>query len=361
MLTIFIDALSHQVAMSLYKDDASLFLGNMPQRLQAGAGYSSNLHWELFTGAQADRLNFFCDWGLKEQYSFDETPPLLHQVLQYTDRNNLFNAIIRILRRKLARTDDNIPWSQKRHFERGGTYLFSSDQPGAKTERDRLGVLDEGDYQATLAKIDQKISNGQANVFAVINELDGVGHKVGGSAPEYAVLARRILQRAQKTIQHYRRCFPMERIRLLSDHGMHDVLYCVDPTSVVLRRLGQPGRDYVYYTDSVYLRAWFRTDEAAKRFDAAISQIPAARRLGTRERARLGISNQHFADLIYVLCDGAVFSPNMFSLWVRQGPQGMHGYLSDSSWSCGFYVDNWGDSERAVITPGEIPGRAAHA
>lgn len=354
MLTIFIDALSHRVACNLFAENPSLLLDRAPQRLKAGAGYSSNLHWQLFAGLTADQLGFFCDWGLNADQSYAHLPGSLNRLLQKTEGNSLFNGLVRIARRKLARQDDNIPWSQRHHFRRTGSYLFSTPDAIATAERARLGVIEAGSYPATLDATDAAISAGRRTILAVINELDGLGHKVGGSAPDYTRLARQVLERAQQTVRLYRAAFPSSQVRLMSDHGMHDVHYSIDPSNSVLRHMGLPGHDYLFYTDSVYLRAWFRTPDHAARFTAVTNSIPALRVLAPTERAELGIYDTRFGDVIGVLADGAVFAPNMFSLWVRGGPCGMHGYLSDNSWSCGFYVDDGLKSQSTLITPREV-------
>ncbi|WP_372841363.1 hypothetical protein, partial [Phaeovulum sp.] len=306
-----------------------MLLDLAPQRLVAGAGYSSNLHWQLFTGSSADCMGFFCDWGLKSGQFSDEAASTAHRLLARTDRNLLFNALLRVAARKLGRRDDNIPWSERRHFDSRGTYLFNSSGLDAIAHRARLGVVEMGDYIATFAAADAAIAAGQRNVFAVVNELDELGHKAGGTAPEYAEFARKVLERARLTVAHYRRAYPAERVRLLSDHGMHDVHYSVDPARALHRHIGIPGQDYLLYTDSVYLRAWFGNDAVASRFVDATAGLTSLRYLDDAERATLGISSPSFGDIIGVLADGVVFSPNMFALWVRGGPNGMHGYLSN--------------------------------
>lgn len=354
MLTVFIDALSHKVASDIFLTEPSLLLERKPQRLRAGAGYSSNLHWELFAGRTADDLGFFCDWGLKSGWRLGAPGNIKHRLLSRTDGNSLFNTAIRVVLRKLGRRDDNILWSERRYFDHSGSYLFSSESSDAREHRARLGVIESGDYISTFISTDKAISEGQKNIVAVVNELDSLGHQVGGSAPEYSTLARKILDRAKHSISLYRATFPDEKVRMLSDHGMHDVKFSVDPLPALHRHLGYPGEDYLIYTDSVYLRAWFLNDRVGRRFIEVVASLNFMRILTTLEREQLGITSPEFGEVICALNDGVVFNPNMFSLWVRGGPAGMHGYLSDSAWSCGFYVADGPGSGKTEITPKEV-------
>ena len=337
---VFIDSLPPDAAERLAVPGAEW------RPMRAGLGYSVNAKAELFAGLVPDDLGLLNEYSLVGEPSW--TPRALLAPLDRFPRASWL--VRRGLRLLTGGQVENIPFGQRRFFERRGVTAYSTGFPHRTvldavdarvlytdvTARDRDAVV----AQRLLTALDGSAST----FFGAFPDLDRTLHETGFDGPGYAArlafyapLLRQVAERVDDLV-------------IVSDHGMAPVRRTIDVVEP-LRRLGD--RHLLSFVDSTMVRLWCCSGRpeglTALRDDLGLLE------LDEQERGRFGVRSRDFGDVVLLAPEGAVLSPNSYGRFrsFRPGATAMHGYHPSSaaqvgvlggtgSWTAELGEDEWG-------------------
>ena len=330
-LLVFVDALPYA---SL---EEAPFLRSLPSvaRLVPGLGYSVNVKAEIFGGYRPDDAGFFCEWMYDPEGGGGRR--WLWSVLArvspagtYWDRA-LHKMVSRLLRVELA----NIPWALRGQFQkapvnayedgfplptvfsrlRGLRKVLYSRYPGG-TDRDRSAVADAREAVRTRAC---------ERLFLALADLDHVTHRVGVGLPEHRAKVRSLDASLRELAEECWTINGAAQVMVVSDHGMANTRRTVAPH--LDRHFGRPSeRGYAYFVDATLLRVWTAQPGLAEEVAQHLAGLGWGHCLSVEERQRYGLTAARFGDIIFLLDEGLVFSPNFFGV---RPPRAMHGYAPE--------------------------------
>ncbi len=334
-LSMFIDALPYNEIMAHYHDR---FADMQVSELLPNIAYSSSLHWQLYCDKYPDDRGVLVDW-VKEPES-RRSVRWISALLSPLDRCGDLGVLAhKVLDRVVYRrnTFANIPFRLRRHFTQKGKYLFWHEKTyRAEPIFDGYTVVsqDEGhkSFEATAAQLEQAITAGDRNIFAVFGFADALGHKCR-RGETYSRRLKPYMERVIALIHTYRTLHPEQPVLLVSDHGMSTVERKVD--LALQRRFGkQSPKTYIAYCDTAVMCIWAK-DETLK---AQIADYLATRQEGhlltAEDRRFFGAESTRFGDLIYILREGNVFAENWFGKSLKKpsgNGSGMHGFWPERS------------------------------
>lgn len=300
-----------------------------------GAGYSSNLHYEIFQGKNPDSVGFFTDYGIKNKNVTNNSK------LGIFDKIDTFNNILRFGRKKILKKTDNIPFSEAKNFEKKGSYLFNEKSEVVAFDN-IFHVIYKGCYLETFAEANLFLkSKNVDNTILIINEMDHEGHKLNNQSEEYRNLGKSILENTYNFYKNIMAIYPDSKFVFISDHGMANVYYSINITNKLNYNFGLPGENYFYYCDSLYLRLWFNDENLKKTIIEFLSNIPELIYLNENDRINYGLTNYKYGEVIYCLKKGCMFSPNNFDTNLKAQAMGLHGYLSADDDCSGVFATNF--------------------
>lgn len=334
---------SDAYAFECYQKTEGLGNNYYTHKILPGAGYSSNLHYLLFEGKTPDEVGFFSDYSWRRP----QNALKCGKFAKICDSIVTLNNLVRVVRRKIIKKYDNIPFSESLYFVRNGKYKFMQNEVckvfGITAEKIYLPSVEEN-----FRKANELIQQGKESIIVVLEDLDHIGHQVGLRGERYVQRARQINQETRKLFQNFTARFPDGVCILISDHGMTDVTASIDITGMLIRRFGLPGAKYQFYNDSLYLRVWADDEAYLKKIQAFLDSVTAMSFLDKRTREQHGITKKEYGQLIYVLRHGYAFEPNCFGVAIRGCSYGLHGYMEPTDDNSGILVINKGLSVKDV-------------
>lgn len=330
LCTVFVDAFSFAAYSKLKNDPLD---SGYCYKLLPGIGYSSNLHYAIFQGKSPDDVGFFTDYAYIPRVA-DTSPSKAFAILDQVDAAN---SCVRYLRRIITKRNDNIPFSESRHFHKSSMYLFQEGSSLSLFGRESI-VINNSNVDHAFDDAVSKVESGERNIAVVINELDELGHQYGSSSIEYEAAASHILDRSQDLFSRFETACPEGARLLISDHGMADEYAAVNIVDGLYERFGLPGEHYFFFCDSVYLRVWSDERAVLNNLRSFFSHIDCLVLVDADERRRFGVTKRVFGDLIYRLRQGYVFKPNCFGLVLKRSARGIHGYMEPTDEASGIVV-----------------------
>lgn len=302
------------------------------RKIKPGIGYSSNLHYLLFDGKTPDDVGFFTDYVWKKGQ-----PTNVGGVRKKCDEIETLNQIYRVIRRKVSKKTDNIPFSEQDFFTYKGKYKFM--EPGECTV---FGRKVEKIYEHTMEEsfdlAEKKIEEGSSSIVVVLETLDHLGHEVGSTDKKYMAAAQSILEHTDRLFKKFTSANSDGFCILISDHGMSEVKVNVDVLGGIRKHFGRPGKNYQIYNDSLYLRVWAEDREYLFKIKEYLDQIDCIYQISDKAREHYGATKQEYGELIYLLKEGYAFNPNCFGVAIRGGAAGLHGYMEPTDASSGILV-----------------------
>ena len=331
-LIIFIDSLPFNYLPQ------TRYLSHFPvqQSVTPGFGFSINIKPEMFAGLSPDQLGYLGEWGYCA-VAEDSTSTKLLALLQPARH---WPVLDRLLHRAIARfcgcRIDNIPFGYLSYFTHEGresVYSPCFPRPTLFTQHAIEMVSAESSGQprgqrdlAACARAEAVIADTNGHLYLSLVDLDYVGHVYGVGSSEYDRFVSKLEEAVEKVITAYRNRHRQINVVVLSDHGMANVHQHV---SVHPERIVGPSRrdTYVYFVDSVMLRAWTFDKEVAGRLRDFLHSLGYGHLLSADERQRFDLTGSARAgDIVFVLDEGYCFSPSFFGL---RAPRAMHGYHPD--------------------------------
>ena len=329
-LTIFIDGLPfdelHQMPFS------SRFASQ--GRLVPVLGYSVNCQTQLFTGKTPDEIGFWCEWSYEPDRSPFKHLKALFTLLSPLERVYIAKRVVHRVLDKLAPTDStkHIPFRYLSLFAETGHSVFSPDfaHPSLLDAPGMIKFLhhqfpntdhqDEDIFKAAKAHIET--SDRPGHVLLTLVKIDHCSHWEGvGSKPYNEMLLENDRYIGELT-EAFLSKVPDGRVFVVSDHGMANIHTGV---SIDLEgRFGKPGRKrYAYFTEGTILRIWITDKSLTSGITEYVDEIEGLDRLSEDERAKQGLTNRAFGDLIYHTPEGTQIIP---SFWGPKPSMGMHGH-----------------------------------
>lgn len=332
-LIVFVDSLPYE------RLSAAPFVASLPFRTRVipGLGYSVNLLPELFLGERPDEVGFYGEWT----YGPEDSPfryrrlggvfQALAQCDYYIDRF-LHKVLGRFLRVHLAQ----IPFDMLHYFSHQGQSVYESplvERAIFSCMPYPIKMIRAEDLRSTgmgsrdRAALDAAHDALDCNLFLSLVDLDGFGHKYGVDSKEHASHVGTIDARIRNLWSAFLQANQTDECVLfvLSDHGMSNVYRGVELDLVDTFGECGPTR-YVCFLDSTILRVWVNGTGLKAQIANHLTDLGVGRLLTAEERRILGVTARYTGDLLFVLDEGAVFSPSFHGVSV---PRGMHGYYPD--------------------------------
>ena len=163
-------------------------------------------------------------------------------------------------------------------------------------------------------------------LFFYISDLDSIGHKYGASSIEYKNQTKEIFSFISN-IDYYCDSRGIESQKIIfGDHGMVDINSVFDIQLILNKLPIIPGRDYMFFLDSILCRFWFYNKRAKNIILDTIPNCEYGSWITPREKKHYEIDYSHnkFGDAIWWASGGTLILPNFW-----QGNKkvcGMHGY-----------------------------------
>lgn len=295
-----------------------------------GLGYSVNIKAELFAGATAADLGWFCEWSPGERRPVIERA-LARAASLFAGNDHLDWLAHRVLERAIRERLYNVPLQCLHGLHHTGKAAYSDgfDVPTVfdRTAIDRVsydGAPAGGHDARVLTEAHARLDRGASRIFVPLVDLDGDTHQVGlggttrierlrGLRTGIADLWTHALERDGDTVGV-----------LVSDHGLVDVTDGVDlDLRGLLGRLPR-GRRALYTLEATLARVWSDDPTVVRGVERELDGIGAGRVLSTSERTTWGLDDRRFGDVIFLLEEGRMFVPN--TMTKRTLARAMHGY-----------------------------------
>lgn len=314
IVMIFVDSLPYTKALrmnSLTKFNITSF--------KTGFGYSINILPMLLNTAYPDDLGYLNEWS----YAPDSKFKRFKTILQLLSRLRISYYSDRFLHKLLSKITPiaNIPFHLLPFFESKLPDIYCGE---ALTNFKKITwKLFKQNRDAQVYSVAKKALSSHDNLFVTFTDLDHVGHAYGLSSPEYSskfneidkyvnTLSRPIINAGGKVI-------------VFSDHGMANVTKSINIS--IEKAIGKAGKkSYIYFIDSTLLRIWIFDERLRSKIIHYLQRIPDGQILTEKQRQKYGITSRKFGDIIFILNEGIVFSPNFFG---KKVPKAMHGYLPE--------------------------------
>lgn len=340
LCVVFADAFAY----GCYKKLGGLSGGYNLRKIIPGIGYSSNLHYLLFEGKNPEKVGFFTDYNWHPAQLTK-----ISLIKRKCDEIMTFNNIYRVVRRKLTKQSDNIPFAESAYFSNKGTYKFMQNGECRVFNR-KVDKAYGSDIYESFHLANLFVDQGKDGIIVVLEELDHSGHEVGSSGEKYIKYATEILSETEKLFTKFSELHPEGICIMISDHGMSDVTCTIDVMDGLKKRFGVPGSEYQFYNDSVYLRLWANDLELRGQIKLYLDKISALSFISDEQRKKHGVAAlDEFGHLIYRLKEGYAFGPNCFGVAIRGGSRGMHGYMEPTNEASGILVTRILDSKASTI------------
>lgn len=335
IVMIFLDAFS-----SRYFDDSPFFstISNekffttlRPMFAFQGIGAA------LFTGTSVSTNKIWCDYVLKTDG--ESTPRLLKYILKLCDilPDDNLNKYSRFVLNKLFKqkygTPNIIPPDLIDYFELKLKNSYTENRPlgNIVTLFDQLRNYEKKFYVLGLSasiydptsKDILRLLKKDYDLFLVkFNSLDRLGHKHGPGS--------KIIQKRIKEIDNIIREIIESNSRddidfiFFSDHGMVPVSETINIFDILDKLSVKIIDDYILFIGSTVISFWFKNDNARKIIMNALKYANFGNIITEGQLNDFGISNVENGELIFILEEGKVFSPDFYR--VKVPPKGMHGY-----------------------------------
>ncbi|MHA1285227.1 MAG: alkaline phosphatase family protein [Promethearchaeota archaeon] len=339
-IVIFIDALSYKRGKKFFKKLQNEMKDLSLIKLTPGIGYSFNLHWEIFEGLNPDKLESFTDISIKFPKKIKQSR-YINKLYSFFDQTLFANFFMRSFLRLIG-SKRNIPLSEKEFFYLKNDYLFNlkDDSSFVDLFNRKMKIIKHEDLNVSFERAKIEIDKGNINTNIIIENLDHIGHLYGGSSEQYEKFSEIVFNKIIDFIFYLKRKQKKMYFLIISDHGMVDVKLSIDLQSILFDKFGVPGNNYFSIFDSVYLRIWGENNKIVLEIYKFLNSLEILKILNKFERKRYGITKSIFGDIIGVLKEGYIFSPNNFCFFLKKLPRGMHGYIENSENASGVIMTN---------------------
>jgi hypothetical protein len=359
-LVIFIDA------YPFWALDGSRLRERLPivRAVRPGFGYSINCQVELFTGKRPDEIGYWCEFSYQPDKAIVNNGAL--KTLDLFRRWRIPNrACHRIVDKALGKPTKDIPFAYLHYFSKSGKDLFSRDFPADSIlKRDNVYAFSYLDFpglpnpesrdRCIFEAASRAIQGSPMRaIVAAFGDFDHAGHwHRPGSDPYWAVRDTSESQ-AIGLMDLFERAHPNGTIIVISDHGMSPVEKCVNLN--IERRFGKPKpQRYIYFLEGTILRVWTTDDILKNEIQHFVGEFNDVEILTTEERARLGVKNPSFGDIIAVTDDGTMWLP---TFWGARPSKGMHGYHPRYERQLGIFLSNRAiDNAPGTLDAAEVAG-----
>ncbi|MCW3990661.1 MAG: alkaline phosphatase family protein [Candidatus Bathyarchaeota archaeon] len=375
-LIVFIDGLGYD---RVNDSSFTLNLSNEPIRLTPALGYSSAQQSIMWTGKMPSETG---RWS--ELAYFPESSPwwwLGSRYLRYLDElvaraPRKFRSLYEIVARETIRFLSGwirpfrsydafaVPVSKLSYF---APYESDIHQPGCLGETETLfdilrsrgvnyhyiGYPDVKEDHEVHGKGMEAIVENDVIILG-FTELDSIEHHHGVDSREARDKLGELNAFINDLIERFESSNPGGTVIVFSDHGMSEVKHSIDVQGRVKDLDLGDGRDYLSFYDATMARFWFYTEAAESMITELLRTIKGGMILEDEELRALGLdfSDDAFGDLIFLVDEGIVVSPNYFQ--GRTVPRGMHGYHPRNPGQHAFLVKNGEPLPRSTISMDEV-------
>lgn len=168
-------------------------------------------------------------------------------------------------------------------------------------------------------------------IFALVGDLDGVGHKYGPNSNETKNTLKKVDKIIKDIYKVLRGIYNEIDLVIIGDHGMVEVKEILDIEKRINRLDLKLGKDYVYFLDSTLARFWFFNEKAKWLITSGLSELQQGHILTEEDKSRyhLNYSHNKFGDLIFLVTPEVLIFPNFWNNTIPE--KGMHGYTPEYS------------------------------
>ena len=326
-LIIFIDSFPY------YYLNKTEYLSNVPlkAKLTSGIGYSVNLKAEIFAGLVPDDVGFFCEYAYNPTNVRIGFSNWLLFLMDLMTRNYYIDCILHKLFARFYIPVGQIPFKYLDKFSYAGISVYSEDFPHPtlfNKSKDLKVVLP---HTSRFGKKDIEvyyrakdlITNGAVNIFVAFDDLDGIGHRYGVGSKEYDERVHQLDEWIENLAVEFATRNSQANVICLSDHGMVNVEDRV--TLDLERKIGPPSpQTYYYFLDSTLLRVWIFDDTLKEDIEYYLKTVSLGTIVDDETRSRYGITLGKWGDIIFLLNEGCVFSPDFFGKGQSKAMHGFH-------------------------------------
>ncbi|MGD2200571.1 MAG: alkaline phosphatase family protein [Candidatus Bathyarchaeota archaeon] len=375
-LLIFIDGLGYDLA-----EDCSftLNLSNEPVRLTPALGYSSAQQSIMWSGKMPSETGRWSElvyspeaspwWWLGSKYLryLDElmagAPHRIRTLYEIIARESI-NLMSGWIRPHHLYDAFAVPVSKLSYFT---PYVLDIHQPGCLGETETLfDILGsrgvnyryigfpnvKEDHEVYAKGMDAILENDV--IILGFTELDSIEHHYGVDSKEVQDKLGELSVYIDNLIEHFASNNANGGVIVFSDHGMSEVKSSVDVQGIVKDLDLREGRDYLSFYDATMARFWLFSEAAESMIPELLRTIEDGGILEDEELRALGLNfgDDAFGDLIFLVDEGVVVSPNYFQ--GRTVPQGMHGYHPSYLSQHAFLMKNGEPMARSTISMDEV-------
>lgn len=185
-----------------------------------------------------------------------------------------------------------------------------------------------------------------SRAYLYLAAMDAILHRDGTQAATVATKLAWYEKQLRQLLDCAARHYQEVKLYIFSDHGMTDVVRCLDLRTPLERMPLVYGQDYVAVIDSTLARFWFLKSDAESRVREWLSGVEGGHLMSEQELRHYGcdFANHFYGELWYLADPGVLFCPGHLG---EKPLAGMHGYAPEHPDSPGFF----GASEELAATP----------
>lgn len=189
----------------------------------------------------------------------------------------------------------------------------------------------KGTDKERLDRLENKIVNKGLKEFTLIYIGYGeLAHFWGTCSERFGEVLRSYSERIRDLNNLFCGTYDNSQFIILGDHGMVDVVSCLNIRSIINNILGERNlkylKDYIYFIDSALIRVWLREKGLVQLIEEKLVQSLTDNIEYDQElRNYLDKFKPKFGDIILLLRAGYTFFPDFFNVLKNKG---MHGYLN---------------------------------
>lgn len=234
-------------------------------------------------------------------------------------------------------TEDKHDFRLKEGFDGKDNIFRDCDKAGLKIYYDSFTALNidkPSSDESRLKLVEDNIAKDYNLYLLYIGIMDTSGHQYGPQAKERIDNLRKIDQRLSKFYHNIKSISENTKFIFLGDHGMSEVVSCVDLNTEVKRIAATQklklGEDYVYFLDSTMFRIWYLNQHSREHFDKCLKKNDVLLKNGIFVDQTIAKSegipypDRRYGDLLWMANLGVLVFPDFFH---KDKPyKGMHGY-----------------------------------
>lgn len=192
-----------------------------------------------------------------------------------------------------------------------------------------------------LERVKRDMKSGQEGFFFIyLSEIDHFLHDSWNNDGMIQEKLNWYARQLREIYEQARNIDPGATFAIFSDHGMTPVRSHFDLVAQIDALGLKMPEDYLAVYDSTMARFWFFNEQARRRVEDRLQQVPCGRIIPNDELQGMGIffPDQRYGEVIFLMNPGWLMAHSDFhGQWM---PVGMHGYHPDDPYSDAVFLAN---------------------